>query len=159
MYYSIFSSQIVEEYRDIEEFGIYFTVFVLILLLIQYKIRAQTHLCPVMIVTTRLKHVRAQTCVGTNVCGHKHVWAQSCLGTNVCGHKRVWAQTCVGTIVWAQSCMGTNVVEPSKISSFLSRWTVSGNQSKWLSASPFTAAPENSGFFLDICTQPLFLTL
>ena len=55
-------------------------------------------------------HVWAQSCLGTNVSGHKRVWAQICLGPNVsghkrtclstyvCGHKRVW-----GTVVWAQS--------------------------------------------------------
>ena len=70
-----------------------------------------------MIVITRFgyKHVWAQTCVGTNVCGHKRVWAQTCVGANVCGHKRVWAQSCVGTNVcehkrvWAQTCVGTKV--------------------------------------------------
>ena len=29
----------------------------------------------------------AQSCLGTNLCGHKRVWAQSCVGINVCGHK------------------------------------------------------------------------
>ena len=75
------------------------------------------------------RHVCAQTCLGTNMYGHKRVWAQTtciwaqtCMGTNVYGHKqhvyghkRVWAQTCMGTNVsghkhvWAQTCMGTNV--------------------------------------------------
>ena len=32
--------------------------------------------------------VWAQSCLGTNVSGHKRVWAQTCVGTNVCGHKR-----------------------------------------------------------------------
>ena len=64
----------------------------------------RTRFCPDMIVTTRLSHVRAQTCVGTNVSGHKHVWAQMCLGTNVFGHKRVWAQSCGLKFVWAQTC-------------------------------------------------------
>ena len=36
--------------------------------------------------------------VSTNVFGHKRLWAQTCLGTNVCGHSRV------ATVVWAQSC-------------------------------------------------------
>ena len=50
--------------------------------------------------------VWAQSCLGTNVCGHKRVWAQTCVGTNVCGHKRVWAQTCVGTNVCGHGRVG-----------------------------------------------------
>ena len=74
-----------------------------------------TCFCPDTIVTTRLKHVRAQMCLGTNMCGHNRVWAQTCVGTIVSGHKRAWAQSCLGTIVsehnrvWAQSCLGTIV--------------------------------------------------
>ena len=59
---------------------------------------------PDTIATTRLQHIRAQMCPGTNMCGHNRVWAQTCVGTIVSGHNRVWAQSCVGTIVWAQSC-------------------------------------------------------
>ena len=85
----------------------------------------RTRLWPGMIVTTLLKHVRAQSCLDTNVSGYKRVWAQACLDTNVwaqsymfvarhdcdhtiktcqgptymSGHKRVWVQTCVGTNV------------------------------------------------------------
>ena len=52
--------------------------------------------------------VWAQTCVDTNVCGHKRVWAQMCVGTNVCGHKRVWAKVCMGTNVWSPQKNGLN---------------------------------------------------
>ena len=41
------------------------------------------------------------SCWGINVSGHKHVWAQSCLGTNVCGH------SLVGTIMYGHKRGGT----------------------------------------------------
>ena len=91
--------------------------------------------CPDAIVTTKIKHVRAQMCLGTNMCWHNRVWAQSCVGTIVSGHKRVWAQSCLGTIVsghnrvwaqsclhehnhvWAQSCLGTIVSGHNRVGS------------------------------------------
>ena len=45
---------------------------------------------------------------GTIVSGHKRLWAQSCLGTNVCGHNRV------GSSMYGHNC----VVSDPNIGSF-----------------------------------------
>ena len=59
-------------------------------------------------IASRDNSVLVQTCLGTNVSGHKHVWVQTCLGTNVPGRSHVvtvvWSQTCLGAVMWSQSC-------------------------------------------------------